>query len=170
MSEPFLAEIRILPYTFAPRNWAFCSGGTMIIAQNQALYSLLGNMYGGNGTTTFLLPDLRGRAPMHFGQGPGLSPRTQGISGAGGTETVTLTANQIPSHTHTARATTNAATTNVPTGNILADSGPAIYATPNAPVGMINAPTGGGQPHENRMPYLVINFCIALQGVFPPRN
>ena len=168
MSEPFMAEIRIFGFNYAPRNWAFCNGQLLSIPQNSALFSLLGITYGGNGTTQFALPDLRGRVPLHFGAGNGLTPRTQGSRD--GSETVGLIASQIPSHQHLAVATTNAATTNVPTGNHLADSGPAIYAAPNAPVGIINGPTGAGQPHENRMPFLAMNFCICMQGVFPPRN
>ena len=169
MSEPFLSEIRIVSFSYAPMNWAFCNGQLLPIAQNPALYALIGTIYGGDGNTNFALPDLRGRVPVHCGAGPGLSEYA--IGSRGGSERVTLEASQIPTHTHTAVATTNPATTNVPTGNILADSGPAIYASPNAPVGMINGPSGiGGYPHENRMPYLSLNYCIALGGLFPPRN
>jgi microcystin-dependent protein len=168
MSEPFLAEVRIFPYNFAPRGWAFCDGQLLAIAQNTALFSLVGTIYGGNGITTFALPNLQGRTPIGQGQGPGLSSYEVGETG--GVETVTLTAQELPSHTHSLRAVSGAATTGVPGGTVApATGGSAVYAPAQNLVAM--APIGGaGAPHPNRQPYTVLNFCIAVQGIFPSRN
>ena len=170
MSQPFIGQIMIFGFGFAPRNWAFCNGQILAIAQNSALFSLLGTTYGGNGTTTFALPDLRGRVPMQWGQGPGLSDRTQGE--VGGQESVALLQTQMPQHTHAALASSAAPAIGVPTGNAWATGGAAAYAastnTVMAAGALSNA--GGGQPHENRAPLLTVNYCIALAGIFPSRN
>lgn len=171
MADPFVAEIRIFPFNFAPRGWAFCDGQLIPISQNTALFSLLGTTYGGDGRSTFALPDLQGRSPMHPGQGPGLSPRYLGDSG--GSETVTLTESQIPSHTHALRAVSTNATTGTPGATVaLAKTASAlVYRSATNPVKTAAmASAGGGQPHNNRQPYLVANFVIALQGVYPPRT
>jgi microcystin-dependent protein len=173
--DPFVAEIRIFPFNFAPKGWAFCNGQILPISQNTALFSLLGTTYGGDGKSTFALPNLQGNAPMHPGQGPGLSLHDLGETG--GSQTVTLLQTEIPAHSHSAGAQT------VPLGGIAAPSGatlsrPAsgnLYFTPGSPtiVNMdpnILAPAGGSLPHNNIQPYLTLNFCIALQGVFPPRT
>jgi microcystin-dependent protein len=165
MSEPFLAEIRIVGFNFAPRGWAQCDGQILPINQHQALYSLLGTTYGGDGRTSFALPDLRGRAPKHVGEGV-----TQGQKG--GLETVALTAAQMPEHEHEARASQAAGDTPVPTGNVLA-SADNLYGEPTNLTALRSgsvANVGGGQGHENMQPYLALNFCIALQGLFPPRD
>ena len=172
MSTPFLAEIKIISWNFPPKGWAFCNGQFLPINQNQALFSLLGTMYGGNGQTTFALPDFRGRAPIHVGAG-----FIQGQ--AGGQEFHTITTSEMPAHTHFLQASTqqaNQATLVTPPGNtpnILAAVTGAQYAnaaslTPLVPDTISNV--GGSQPHENRMPFLVLNFIIALQGIFPSRN
>lgn len=167
MATPFIAQIQMFSFAFAPRNWAQCNGQLLPIAQNQALFSLLGTTYGGNGTTTFGLPDLRGRTPLHFGQGPGLSNRSLGQ--VGGIESVTLTSTQIPSHTHTVSANTAAPTLGTPAGNLWAQGNySASGASPMAAGDVGNS--GGSQPHPNLSPYLTINFCIALAGIFPSRN
>ena len=165
MSQPFLAEIKIISWNFPPKGWAFCSGQLLPINQNQALFSLLGTMYGGNGQTTFALPDLRGRAPMHLGGG-----FTQGESG--GEEVHTVTSAEMPAHNHAVNATTSPGTVNVPTGNFLANSNVSPYRTDSntALNQALVSNTGGSQPHENRQPFLVLNFIIALQGIFPSRN
>jgi microcystin-dependent protein len=172
MSDPFVAEIRIFAGNFEPNGWAFCDGRLIPIAQNTALFSLLGTTYGGDGRTTFALPDLRGRAPMHAGDGPGLSPRSLGESA--GTETVTITPAQAPAHTHALNVSTGLADSASPSGNFLANSGTAaLYASGPADTPLSAAavtPVGGEQPHNNLMPYLTVSFIIALQGVFPPRT
>jgi microcystin-dependent protein len=174
MSSPFIAEIRMGGWNFAPRGWAFCNGQITSIAQNTALFSLLGTTYGGNGQTTFALPDLRGRMPIGRGQGPGLSPRSLGESG--GQETVTLTQSQMPAHAHVAQGANTGGTTTDPNGAVWASSvggrtPPPLYAVPGNPQTMDPTnPSGGSQPHSNLQPLLAINFVIALQGVFPPRN
>jgi microcystin-dependent protein len=166
---PFIGEISLVPYNFAPRGWAFCQGQILSIAQNTALFSLLGTTYGGNGQTTFALPDLRGRAPIGAGQGPGLSNITLGEQA--GLESVTLLTTQIPSHTHTAAATQAAATSTRPAGNVPAGGGSYNPTSDGSTLasGFIGN-TGSGQPHENRPPYLGLNYVIALEGVFPSRN
>jgi len=174
MADPFVAEIRIFPFNFAPKGWAFCSGQLLPISQNTALFSLLGTVYGGDGKSTFALPDLEGSAPMHPGQGPGLSLHDLGE--IGGSETVSLLVSEIPVHTHTLRAN-GFAGDNLqpgPTISLAGSSGAPAYAggspslTAMAPQAL--APAGGDQPHNNMMPYLTLYFNIALQGVFPPRN
>ncbi len=174
--DPFLGEIRLFAGNFAPRGWAFCGGQLLSISQNTALFSLLGTSYGGDGRTTFGLPDLRGRVPVHEGQGPGLTRRDLGEQS--GSETVTLLATELPAHTHALAATTSNATSQVARGNLPAftytDAVTTLYANEDggsvamAP-GAI-APSGSGLPHDNRMPTLALNFIIALQGVFPSRE
>ena len=172
MADPFVAEIRIFPFNFAPTGWAWCNGQLLPLSQNTALFSLLGTTYGGDGKSTFALPDLEGRAPMHPGQGPGLSLHDLGETG--GSETVTLLESEIPAHTHVLRATSTTGTKSTPSGNSLArTSGATPYLPPAAVVSMSDqsaAPAGGDQPHNNMQPYLTFYFCIALQGVFPPRG
>lgn len=171
MSEPFLGEIRIVGFNFAPRGWALCNGQLLAISQNSALFSLLGVTYGGNGQTTFALPDLRGRAPLHYGQGPGLSDRTPGERS--GTETVSLISSQMPLHNHPVTASTESATAKSPAGAVPAfTSAPAYVPAPidTTMAPQMVGPAGGGQPHENMQPYLVVNFVIALVGIFPSRN
>lgn len=172
MATPFLSEIRIFGFNFAPVGWAFCSGQILSIAQNTALFSLLGTTYGGNGTQTFALPDLRGRTPAHQGSGLGLTTRVEGE--VYGTESVTLLPTEIPQHTHTPMASSAGATATSPSANVWAAQPDGYYAyasgggAPMQPAALATA--GGSQPHENRQPYLVLNFCIALTGVFPSRN
>ena len=173
MSEPFLAEIRLFPFTFAPRGWALCDGQVLPIAQNTALFSLLGTMYGGDGRSNFALPDFQGRAAMSPGQGAGLSLRTIGDSG--GSETVTLTDSQMPMHSHSVAATSSAGQTQMPAGAVPAMAADDTYGPPGTkrlvPMDAGNIGfTGGGQPHNNLQPFLVLNFAIALQGIFPSRG
>jgi microcystin-dependent protein len=174
MADPFVAEIRIFPFNFPPKGWAFCNRQLLPLSQNTALFSLLGTIYGGNGRSNFALPDLQGNAPMHPGQGPGLSLRDLGETG--GSETVTLLESEIPFHTHPLQAETTPANSKSPAGNVLARAaGGNVYLAPaGAPIVQLSpnalAPTGGNQPHNNMQPYLTLNFCIALQGVFPPRT
>lgn len=173
MANPFLAEIRIFPFNFAPKGWAFCNGQIMSISQNTALFSLLGTTYGGDGKSTFALPNLQDSAPMQQGQGPGLSLRDLGE--VAGEQTVTLLQSEMPAHSHTAEATSGS-NSNDPANNVWA-SGQKGFGNTYAPSGNNNvqmsasalSPAGGNQPHNNMMPYLTLNFCIALQGVFPPR-
>jgi microcystin-dependent protein len=166
MAEPFLGQLLLVPYNFAPRGWAFCDGQLLSIAQNTALFSLLGTTFGGNGQTTFALPDLRGRVPVGVGPGPGLSPVDLGE--VGGSETVTLITTQIPAHGHTIGGTNSAATGSRPAGNVNAQGG-AYSATSDATM-QPTGNTGGSQPHGNLQPYLALNWCIALEGIFPSRN
>ena len=171
MSEPFLGEIRAVGFNFAPVGWAMCNGQLLSIAQNTALFSLLGTTYGGNGTTTFALPDLRGRVGIHQGQGPGLSPYV--IGQVAGTETVTLIAQQMPQHNHVVNASGAAGTATRPTTAVLAKTTAPAYAP--ASDGTVMAANmigtaGGNQPHSNIQPYLAVNFIIALEGIFPSRN
>lgn len=176
MSEPFIGEIRMVGFTYAPQGWALCDGQLLSIAQNSALFALLGTTYGGNGQTTFALPDFRGRVPLHPGQGPGLSPYVLGQSS--GVETVTLTTNQMPAHSHTVAANSNPGEVESPSGYF-----PAAIADPNSgsPLNafassantamnpaMVSA-AGGNQPHTNLQPSLCVNFIIALEGIFPSR-
>jgi microcystin-dependent protein len=172
MADAFIGEIRIFAGTFAPVGWAFCQGQLLAIAQNDALFSLIGTTYGGDGQTTFALPDLRGRFPVHQGQGPGLSNYT--IGEITGTETVTLTVPQLPNHTHTANAGSGGNNLS-PAGNVWAtDAGgnTAAYSdTSNASMAATAiGVAGGSQPHDNIQPFLGVNFIIALEGIFPPRN
>jgi len=176
MADPFIAEIRIFPFNFAPRGWAWCDGQLLPLSQNTALFSLLGTTYGGNGQSNFALPDLQGRAPMHPEQGPGLSLHDLGETG--GSETVSLLESEIPAHTHTMQASISAASNlNAPIGNLTARpfGGGQMYKAPAgatlAPLSdSAAAPAGGDAPHNNLMPYLTLSFCIALQGVYPPRT
>jgi microcystin-dependent protein len=167
MADPFVAEIRIFPFNFAPRGWAWCDGQLLPLAQNTALFSLLGTTYGGNGNTTFALPNLQGRAPMHPGQGPGLSHRVLGE--AGGSGTVTLLESEMPSHSHVYNASAAPADAQAPEGFSPARViGTVPYGTPaGAPLTAMSpnaiAPAGGGLPHNNMQPYLTFYFCIALQ-------
>jgi microcystin-dependent protein len=174
MADPFVAEIRIYPFNFAPTGWAFCDGQLLPLSQNTALFSLLGTTYGGNGKSNFALPNMQGNAPMHPGQGPGLSLHDLGETG--GAQNVTLLESEIPSHTHTLRGNNTLGDTPFPANNTLARYGNfnAYQQTTNA--NLVNmapqalAPAGGSLPHNNMQPYLTLNFCIALQGVFPPRG
>ncbi len=176
MSTPFIGEIRMFGGNFAIIGHAFCNGQLLSIAQNTALFAILGTTYGGDGRTTFALPDLRGRVPIHFGQGPGLSSYALGQKG--GNETVTLTTNEIPAHSHPVTATTNAnsgpAGDTLPNGNFLAEGNSynsASNAQMNANAVQVTlGNAGGSQPHNNIQPYTCINFIIALQGIFPSRN
>ncbi len=173
MADPFVAEIRIFPFNFAPKGWAWCDGQLLPLSQNTALFSLLGTTYGGNGKSNFALPDLQGRAPMHPGQGPGLSLHDLGESG--GNETVTLLESEIPLHSHQLRANAiDLADTNAvnPNASFALSSGGSLYQdAPNASAAPeALAPAGGDQPHNNMQPYLTFYFCIALQGVFSPRT
>lgn len=172
MADPFVAEIRIFPFNFAPRGWAWCDGQLLPLSQNTALFSLLGTTYGGNGKSNFALPDLQGRAPMHPGQGPGLSLHDLGESN--GTETVTLLESEIPSHSHALRASQQDATDRIVAGQLPATGiGVGMFAPAPGNVGLsplAASPAGGDQPHNNMMPYLTFYFCIALQGVYPPRT
>jgi microcystin-dependent protein len=172
MSEPFLGEIRMAGFNFAPRGWAFCNGQLLMIAQNTALFSILGTTYGGNGTTTFGLPNLQGRSPMGWGQGPGLSNRVLGETG--GEETHTLTLNEMPAHPHTLNATGATGTTGTPgnTVTLAATSGANVYRpdTNTVAMGAGLTPSGTNLPHDNRQPCLAVSFIIALQGIFPARN
>ncbi len=175
MADPFVAEIRIFPFNFAPKGWAWCDGQLLPISQNTALFSLLGTTYGGDGKSTFALPNLQGSAPMHPGQGPGLSLHDLGETG--GSEVVTLLESEIPSHSHQLLASTQPGEDAAPSpAEAIARSvGASLYQTvtnnnivqlsPNA-----IAPAGGDQPHNNMQPYLTFYFNIALQGVFPPRT
>lgn len=172
--DPFVAEIRIFPFNFAPKGWAFCDGQIMPISQNTALFSLLGTTYGGDGKSTFALPNLQGSAPMHPGQGNGLSLRDLGETG--GEEFVTLIDSEMPAHNHVLQGINLLSTTATPNnttalskslnGNAYADAAAGVVQM--APEAL--PPAGGGQPHNNLMPYLTLSFCIALQGVFPPRS
>ena len=174
MSNPFLAEIRIFPFNFAPKGWAFCDGQLLPLSQNTALFSLLGTTYGGNGKSNFALPNLQGNAPMHPGQGPGLSLHDLGETG--GSETVTLLESEIPAHSHALMASGTPGTKSIPTDNVLARTSGAMPYLPPAGAAMVSmsgqavTPAGGDQPHNNMQPYLTLNFCIALQGVYPARS
>jgi microcystin-dependent protein len=172
MAEPFLSEIRIFSFNYAPKSWAMCNGQFLPINQNQALFALLGTTYGGNGQTTFALPDLRGRVPIHFGSGHTLGE-------AAGSEAVTINMQQMPAHTHFLNATNNAATSPdphlpAPGSYVLGEASSNAYTAPvNNLVTMNNqmvSSVGGSQPHTNQQPYLVLTFCIALQGIFPSHN
>jgi microcystin-dependent protein len=172
MSDQFVAEIRIFPFNFPPTGWAFCDGQLMPISQNTALFSLLGTYYGGDGKSTFALPDLQGSAPMQTGQGQGLSERFLGEMS--GVETITLLQSEIPFHTHSLMAQSTFGNSTDPTGNAWGRpfGGGAMYKASGTQVQLAPqalAPAGGGLPHNNMQPYLTLNFCIALQGIFPQR-
>ena len=170
-ADPFIGEIRIFAGTFAPQGWAFCDGQLLAIAQNTALFSLLGTNYGGDGRTTFGLPDLRGRVPMHAGSGPGLTPRYLGQKG--GQEQVTLNESQIPAHTHQAKASSEAPDTNSPENAVSAQKVRThLYNTGPSDVNMGTtaiSSTGGSQAHDNMQPYQCLNYIICLQGLYPSR-
>jgi microcystin-dependent protein len=166
--DPFLGEIRLVPFNFAPKGWALCAGQLLPINQNQALFALLGTQYGGNGQTTFALPDLRGRVPLGAGQPPAGS--SYALGAAGGQETVTLKTRELPQHAHAVRASSAAATTKKPVGAFPARGGAyADMRDVRMDAAMIGR-TGGGEEHENRQPYLGLNFIIALQGIFPAQS
>ncbi len=172
MSEPFVGEIRMFAGNFAPRGWAFCDGQLLAVSSNDALFSLLGTIYGGDGRTTFGLPDLRSRIPLHAGSGPGLSSRRLGA--AGGAEEETVTVNQLSSHSHDFNANPSTGDQTAPTGNVVAGRiGDATYVESNQDVDMAGAAldnTGGSQSHTNLMPTLCVHFIIALFGIYPSRN
>ena len=169
MAEPFMSEIRIMSFNFAPKGWALCNGQLLPINQNQALFSLLGTTYGGNGQTTFALPDLRGRIPIHTGDGHTLGERA-------GQTAHTLVNSEMPAHTHIASGTSSNADSPIPTGNYLGAANNLYGPVPasQASLTTLNPSTisnaGGSQPHDNMQPYLTLNFCIALQGIFPSQN
>ena len=179
--EPFIGMIALFGFNFAPKGWAFCNGQLMSIAQNNALFALIGTTYGGDGITTFALPDLRGRVPKGFGQGPGLSSYSMGESS--GSENVTLMSMQMPAHTHTLMVSTMPATSNNPDGHVMAVSNgsvPSLEAsasvnTYGTQLSGIASPqaigvSGGSQPHYNMQPFLTMNYCIALEGIFPSHS
>jgi microcystin-dependent protein len=173
MADPFVAEIRLFPFNFAPKGWAFCDGQLLPISQNTALFSLLGTTYGGDGKSNFALPNVQGSAVMHPGQGPGLSLHDLGETG--GSETVTLLQTEMPAHSHTLTASQADAGDRSPANEKFAVGvgGVNMYAPPSNPpvqfAPQMSPPAGGNQPHNNMQPYLTLNFNIALQGVFPPR-
>ena len=171
-ADPWIGEIALVPYTFPPRGWAFCNGQILSIAQNTALFTLLGTTFGGDGQTTFALPDLRGRVPISAGQAPGLD--NYALGQVGGVESVTLVTNEIPSHTHTAVAdagngTSDAPAAHLPARNVAGVPEYGINANASLSSQAI-APTGGGQPHTNLQPYLTMNYIIALVGIYPTQN
>jgi microcystin-dependent protein len=173
--DPFVAEIRIFPFNFAPKGWAFCDGQILPLSQNTALFSLLGTTYGGDGKSNFALPNMQGNAPMHPGQGPGLSLHDLGETG--GSDTVTLLESEIPSHAHSMMAINNTPQDTIPgplEGFARSSGANAYQANVQANIVQMSdntiAPAGGDQPHNNMQPYLTLNFCIALQGVYPPRT
>ena len=172
MSEPFIGEIRMFAGNFAPRSWAFCDGQLLAISQNDALFSLLGTIYGGDGRTTFGLPDMRGRIPLHLGSGPGLTTRQ--IGRKAGEETVTVTASQVASHTHSYQASSDGGNETDPSGNVVCNSSSIKMFIEDPPdVSMATtaiANTGGSQSHTNLMPFLCVHFIIALFGIYPSRN
>ena len=167
MAEPFLSEIRIMSFNFAPKGWALCDGQLLPINQNQALFSLLGTTFGGNGQTNFALPDNRARAPIHVGNSHTLGERA-------GEAAHTLSISEMPTHTHAASAASESGSALLPTSNLLASGTPQRYHAPDGNLAALNAATlpntGGSQAHENMQPYLTLNFCIALQGIFPSQN
>ena len=170
MSQPFVGEIRLVGFNFAPAGWAFCNGATLAISENDTLFNLIGTTYGGDGQSTFNLPDLRGRTPVHMGQGTGLSNYVEGQTG--GVEQVTLTVTQIPQHSHPMLGSSNAGTSNN-AANGVPGNGQAVYSA-NAPTVAMNAQvlaaSGGSQPHDNLQPYLVLNWIISLFGIFPSQT
>ncbi len=175
MASPFVAEIRIFPFNFPPKGWAFCDGQILPLSQNTALFSLLGTTYGGDGKSNFALPNLQGLSPMHPGQGPGLSLHDLGETG--GSDTVTLLESEIPAHSHSVNASSSGGSSNDPTNNVWAATligrqGQNSYSNTGGTTmsGTAIGPAGGDQPHNNLQPYLTLNFCIALQGVYPPRS
>lgn len=175
MSEFYIGQIMMTGFGFAPKYFALCNGQVLPIAQNQALFSLLGTQYGGNGVTTFQLPDLRSRAPVSYAQSvdPAWQPSPYSIGEVGGAESVTLISTQIPNHVHQGAGTTANGNIRNPTNTLFGTNTAAIYTQPGAQVPLSPqtvAPAGGGQAHTNIQPYTTISFCIALQGIFPSRN
>lgn len=172
MAQPYVGEIRMFAGNFAPSGWLFCEGQLIAISENETLFNLIGTTYGGDGQQTFALPDLRGRVPIHFGAGPGLSSRV--LAETGGLEQVTLTTNQMPSHTHSFAASLSAATSNNSAGAVLATSPSVRVLSGFAPDNQLNTAailqTGGNQPHDNFQPYLCVNFIISQFGIFPSPN
>jgi len=173
MSEPFVGEIRMFAGNFAPSGWAFCDGQLLAVSQNDALFSLLGTIYGGDGRTTFGLPDSRGRVPVHAGSGPGLSPRALGSKS--GAEKVTLTVNQLPSHAHPLQATGSQGDSQQPVGRALAPTGGLVDAfsedfDAEAMAAAAVSATGGSRSHTNLAPFLCVHFIIALFGIYPSRH
>ena len=173
MSDPFVAEIRIFPFNFAPTGWAMCNGQLIPISQNTALFSLLGTTYGGDGKSTFAMPNRQGNAPLFWGQGPGLSPYDEGQ--LGGSEIVTLLQTEMPIHAHQASGASGSGPTspaNNTWGTGAGRTPPPTYVdgSPNVSMGNASSVAGGSLPHNNLQPYLALNFCIALQGIFPPRG
>jgi microcystin-dependent protein len=171
--DPFVAEIRIFPFNFAPKGWAFCDGQLLPLSQNTALFSLLGTTYGGDGKSTFALPDLQGSSPMHPGQGPGLSPHDLGE--IGGTPFVTLIETELPSHVHAVNATNGPANLQAPASDrVIGRANNNVFLDNPANLVLMAFQTlslaGSSLPHNNMQPYLTLNFCIALQGVYPPRT
>ena len=169
--DPFVAEVRIFPFNFAPKGWAFCNGQILPLSQNTALFSLLGTTYGGNGKSNFALPNLQGSIPIHPGQGPGLS--SYALGDTGGSETVTLLISEIPVHDHAVQVSQISGNSPDPLNHMLADANAYVPASAS-PMTQLSteavASSGGDQPHNNLMPYLTMSYCIALQGVFPPRS
>ena len=167
MSEPFLSELRIFAFNFPPKGWAFCDGRLLPINQNQALFSLLGTTYGGDGITTFALPNLQGRVPIHMGSGHTLGE-------VGGQQNHTLSVGELPTHGHVLNATSSRANTGMPNNELLARASSQAYAPGPSPLSTLAAgaltPTGGSQAHNNMQPYLVLNVCMALAGIFPSQN
>ena len=167
MSEPFIGEVKIVSWSFAPRGWAFCNGQLLSLQQNQALFSVIGTIYGGNGQTNFALPNLQGRVPIHQSQ-------QLPIGNKAGEENHTLVLNELPKHTHVGQGTTTTADQNTPVGNMLANANFPLYTTQASGLTAVDpgtiTNTGGGQAHSNMQPYLVLNFIIALQGIFPSRT
>ncbi|MGE5343162.1 MAG: phage tail protein [Candidatus Omnitrophota bacterium] len=183
MADPFIGEIRLFPFNYAPIGWAFCNGQLMSVPQNTALFAVIGNQYGGDGQTNFALPNFQGRIPMHWGTGTGLTPRT--IAQTLGVTTVTLTDTQLPAHTHTLNAQSGNADQLSPSGNFLANVGnggtrpvkimnyttaPVPPATSTALSPQSISAVGSGQAHTNMQPYLTLNFCMAIEGIFPVRS
>ncbi len=171
MSDPFVAEIRMFGFTFPPQSWADCNGQIVPIAQNTALFSLLGTTYGGNGTQTFALPNLQNLIPVGIGQGPGLSDYVQGQTG--GTTDITLLSNQMPQHNHSFGSSSGDADATNPASSVPARAAgetPFVAGSPNTPLSTTVGLVGNSQPHNNMMPYLTVRFCICLAGVFPARN
>lgn len=171
-TEPYIGQVMLFAGNYAPEGWAFCDGTLMSINQYTALFSLIGTYYGGDGQTTFALPDLRGRAPLHFGQGPGLSSYSLGENG--GAEMVTLFASQMPAHSHAVMGFAGGGTSAEPASNVWASGPASLYAAGAAADGILNptviSPSGGSQPHDNMPPFLTLNYCIALEGIFPSRS
>lgn len=173
MADPFVAEIRMYSFNFAPKGWAFCNGQLLPISQNTALFSLLGTNYGGDGKATFGLPNFQGSAPMFWGQGPGLTDRV--IGETAGSDSVTLLVTEMPAHSHgIGVGTGNPAESNTPLNNVLSITNRPVFTAANVAGGTMSlntlGNTGGSQPHNNMQPYLTVNFCIAMQGIFPPRG